>query len=159
MFDALVADVLALAAAHHPITPPTTASPWLYILGAILAGGVLEFVWRIFQRVRYGGRDDAMSIAKAAQYQAANASELWVKYKVELEDAQKQIGQYLEELIKVNRELGAASARIAKLEDDLREERSESARLRDELAEARAKRDELLDKVHALHERIRALES
>lgn len=147
--------MLWLAEATAPAAGP---SPLLYLFAAMLAGGVLQVCWEVYRRWRRGSTEDALEIAKAAQDQAASSTELWTRYRVELEDAKTQLAQYLKELIAVNRELGAATARIMKLEEELHQARIDSAQLREALIDARARRDELLQRVAALQERIRLLE-
>jgi chromosome segregation ATPase len=153
---------------HSLLLAVTTAAPGpvdsstktiVYILAAIFAGGVFDLGWRIWRRSKYGTKDDALEIAKEARQQASASSELWVKYKVELEDAKGQISQYLQELVSVNRELGKSIEKVDSLERELRHARSESGDLRSKLEEAKKQRDELLHRIANLMDRIETLES
>src|ERR1700745_774217 len=109
--------MLSLSEVHPPIAAQPT---WLLVLLALLGGGgALQTVLFFYRRWRYGTRDDAIQIAKAAQEQAESSAGLWDKYKIELEDAQRQMATYLDKIVEVNRELGSAFSRIGKVEKEL----------------------------------------
>jgi chromosome segregation ATPase len=139
--------------------PSPGPSPLLYIFGALAAGGLLDLLWRMYQRSKYGAREDALQIAKEARDQVHSSGELFTRYKVELEDAQRQLNEYLSQLVGVNKELGKAMARITRLEQDLTVAQSDNRQLKLELTEALAKRDALTQQIEELLERIRSLEA
>lgn len=149
--------IIKLAEAASP--PSSNTNTILYVMAALLAGGLLDIGWRAYQRYRHGAQDDALEVAKAARDQAQSSTDLWKSYKIELEDAKGQISQYLTELVSVNRELGSALAKISRLDEELRHARGEAQDLKQRLDEAKAHRDELLKRVAELRERIDTLEA
>ena len=103
---------------------------------------------------------------QAAIEQARGAKDLFIEYRVELEAAQKQIAQYLDQLIRVNRSLGEAQGRIARLETELMSAHAEARDIRDQLNEAlrererqSAEREKLIEEIAELQKRIQELET
>src|SRR5947209_7425930 len=117
-----------IAVSQYPPGPGTPV--WVAILVAAIGalGGGLG--WNIYKRWRTGQTDDALQISQAAIEQARGAKDLFIEYRVELESAQKQISEYLNQLIDVNRLLGEANAKITRLEIDLQSAHTETGDLR-----------------------------
>lgn len=140
---------------------PTSGSTTVILLGALFAGGLVGALFNVYLRWRKGPIDDALQMQQAQDVARKASQELFVTYRVELEQAKKQLSEYLDQLVKVNRDLGAAEARIGLLESELREARTEverTRRLEQELEAARQRRAELEKEVKSLLERIRAVE-
>jgi chromosome segregation ATPase len=145
---------------------PTPGTPiWVTILIALctLVGGGLG--WNVYKRWRTGASEDALQISQAAIEQARGAKDLFVEYRVELEAAQRQIAEYLDQLIQVNRMLGEATARIARLEEELRTAHAEHQDLKQQLEEANRireeserKRDLIIKRMEELQRRVHELE-
>lgn len=148
---------IAATALHPPSTGISNIIPLL--LGGSAFGAVVTVLWQAWQRHRTGQLDDAQQIRSATKDAVDSSNILYAQYKVELEDARRQLNEYLTQLISVNRELGQTMGRITKLEQDLTAARGEVVTLREELARAYEQRDHLRVEVRQLQQRIQALES
>lgn len=153
----LVLGVGAAGAVAAVTTQPSATL--LEVIVALLGGGLFTVLFQIYMRWRKGPIDDALQMQHAADVARRASEGLFTSYRVELEDAKKQLSEYLDQLVKVNRDLGAAEQRIQKLERDLHAAHGEARDLRAALTEALARRDQLVVEVGQLRDRIIELET
>lgn len=158
MFTPLVAFVLADTSSG---SPPAI----VYILGAILAGGLLPLIYQALQRWRAGPLQDSALISHTIAEQLGGMKELLDEYRVEIEVAKRQLEDYRTQLGDITKELAKAQVRIGQLEDQLdraRDERStierDLERLRAQYEQLRAERHELEEVTSGLRDRLRGLE-
>lgn len=149
--------MIALAAA--------TYTPIIYIVGTLLAGGLLQLVYSIARNYRRGPIDDTSIVSQTVRDDVEGLRGLLAEYRLETEVNKRQLENYAKDVRDMTRELAQAQLRISNLEKQLREgdgrreiverELSEIRHDRDRLA---VERDRLIVEATAMRARVAALE-
>lgn len=149
--------MIALAAA--------TYTPIIYIVGTLLAGGLLQLVYSIARNYRRGPIDDTSIVSQTVRDDVEGLRGLLAEYRLETEVNKRQLENYAKDVRDMTRELAQAQLRISNLEKQLREgdgrretverELSEIKHDRDRLA---VERDRLIVEATAMRARVQALE-
>lgn len=151
MLTALAAVLVADSAAGNP---PTL----IYVLGAILAGGVLPLIYQAAQRWRRGPLEDSTLIAHTVNEQLGGMKELLDQYRVEIEVSKRQLEDYRKQLVEITQDLARAQVRIGHLEDELERSRARREEIERELVQLRAQYEHTNSERRSLEELTTALQ-
>lgn len=137
--------LFAIAQAAATASSPPQYSTFIYILGALVAGGALNVAVTAYRRWSRGPIEDKEIIGNIVKGEVAGMKDLLAEYRVEVEITKRQLEEYREQLSEITRELARAQVRIGRLEDELREAGSRRAEIEAELLRVKAERDGLVD--------------
>lgn len=144
----------------------TSVTPLLYVIGALLAGGLLNLGWQVYRRWRSGGLDDRKTIEETIEKEIGGLRSLVTEYRTEAEVTKRLLDEYRQQLTDVTKDLARAQVRIGYLEDELRSAQGQRTEVEKELhalkverESDRDRREELLREGNRLRERVAQLEA
>lgn len=150
--DPFLLFTLVLAAA--PVAQPSTS--FLYILGALFAGGVVTTLYQAYLRWRRGPLEDQELVSRITATTNSDMKGILNEYRMEVEVVKRQVEDYRKQLHDLTKELANATLRISQLEIRLENSEEDKGRLQRDLAEAQRERVRLEMELERLRQEIKA---